>query len=931
VLSVVRRDAPELPGLRVAVAAAAANGLTGHYYSRRLDSSSASGIDYAGLYGVSIDEFGLPIQRRAADATRIDMQIAFARPRVARYDKEIPRLEWWTPANTSAVVWKGYLRLPKAGTYYVTTISQGASSVHLNRSRVALNAPFGGAIREDAFTYGDVGAPDVSSYATGHYAVPVTVGGPRDLPLEVRYAFHEGAVPWIDLYWVTPESPRDAAGKPIAEIIPATALFVEAPGPVAEAQVSGPHSTISSDVLYLDTKADSLATLTIRVADKQGRPLLGKRVHVANLASYGFKDTVLQPQAPTNAQGITTAQVKPYAAGHTAKFFATVLDEAVDIGQVAEVEVFQAGNLALLPRGFAPYYSETFTISPKPLVVGQPTRITVPVGNPLKVPLELSVRFLNNMANIGSSNWTTLGETEKFVLKPGETREFSITWTPQKEEGHLCFAVEVWGRELPQRAERENPLTLFVSAYAQAPAAPAPASGGSSMMDRRQQNLGSVTLPPCGFSEEYDRRDVPIHSSPCVPSEAEKYYCRVRLASIRLRINEFYDALYAVHTDESVQLTEDEVDDLRVYTADINDREAIAAAYDRCEKDPPDPEYKRLAAAVSDTPAGFLHAVTTSMERYQGAEAQGDAEWMSRHLTAQRLYLKRHAEALRRAADAMQESAEGLPLDDPRTLSAMQSAQSRRFERWRRGERFSQDQRKWFKEVGISEERATTAIDALAASKDTPPARSRRTLLLETATLYRESADEAERVPRPGASTGVEGKAGAPISQTYLVGNPHDREETIDLRIRRASLPSEWKLSIVNGESSSAGQAPQVLEVEAGRHYRVRLPAKGQLSIASVVVPAGVVGENTTARWAVEGKIGDELIGGMVHAMHVPGFLPDLELPAVGSLAATTVPGAAGSLDSRWRMTVMTVGIALALFAMFFLIWRRRRKAEQGG
>jgi hypothetical protein len=296
----------DVPGLRVAIAAAEpTHGLKGHYYSRH------PGADYAGLPGLRYDEFRLlPRPYPSPAAVRIDPQIAFARPRITRYDQDLPRLEWWTPSNASAVIWNGYLRLPKAGTYYLTTISLGASAVYLNKSRVALNAPFGGAIREDAFTYGDVGAPDVSSYATGHYAVPVTVSGPRDFPIEVQHLY-DGYSGWIDLYWVTPDSPRDGAGKPIAQLVPTEALFVEAPGPITESLVSGPHSTISSDVLYLDTKADSLATLTIRVADKQGRPVSGKRVHVSNLASYGGKDTVLQPEAPTNDQGIVTLGDSP--------------------------------------------------------------------------------------------------------------------------------------------------------------------------------------------------------------------------------------------------------------------------------------------------------------------------------------------------------------------------------------------------------------------------------------------------------------------------------------------------------------------------------------------------------------------------------------------------------------------------------------------
>ena len=59
--------------------------------------------------------------------------------------------------------------------------------------------------------------------------------------------------------------------------------------------------------------------------------------------------------------------------------------------------------------------------------------------------------------------------------------------------------------------------------------------------------------------------------------------------------------------------------------------------------------------------------------------------------------------------------------------------------------------------------------------------------------------------------------------------------------------------------------------------------AKAQVRLDSVVIPVGEVGANTAARWPVEGKIGDELIGGLVHEMNVPNIISDLKLPPVGS------------------------------------------------
>ena len=125
----------------------------------------------------------------------------------------------------------------------------------------------------------------------------------------------------------------------------------------------------------------------------------------------------------------------------------------------------------------------------------------------------------------------------------------------------------------------------------------------------------------------------------------------------------------------------------------------------------------------------------------------------------------------------------------------------------------------------------------------------------------------------------------APVEQAL---SEHHSEVRITLEGgQQVVLDSAWvgqnsAFGLAEGDTTSVPMAA-VAEVEPGRHYQVRLPAKGQIRLASVVVPVGVVGENTTARWAVEGRIGDELLGSMVHEMNVPAIVPDLELPPVGS------------------------------------------------
>ena len=269
-------------------AAQARHGLTGNYYT----SDDPTGQKFRG--GVDFDEFKLPLPQKQPDAVRVDQQVAFGKDQ-GFLGRDGEQLVWWTPENAVAVIWKGYIHLPRAGTFYFTTVSFGASAIYLNEARVALNGIDAGNLPSDAFTYdpaelkyGETTIGPSGTPGGRTYVVPVTVDRPRDFPIEVHYAIQGGQrLLGIDLLWVTPDAKRDASGKPIADIVPSDALYVDAPGPIDKSVVHGANSSISSDFLYFPaTDEDKYVTLTICLADENGRPIAGKHVHVSPLANY---------------------------------------------------------------------------------------------------------------------------------------------------------------------------------------------------------------------------------------------------------------------------------------------------------------------------------------------------------------------------------------------------------------------------------------------------------------------------------------------------------------------------------------------------------------------------------------------------------------------------------------------------------------------
>ncbi len=446
------------------------------------------------------DEFRIPVPTEPPVATRIDAQIAFGRGKGFLKSISAP---WWEPKSwlSFAAVWKGYIRLPKAGTYYLTTASADSSAVYLRGSRVALNGFYGGAIPSEAFTYD---APEPAYGLNSHaYVVPVTAEAPRVLPIEVRFSQHNlGGGIGIDLLWVTPDSPRDPkTGKPVAQIVPKEALFVEPPGPIDQPTTRAANCTISCDYLDLPIEGETYATVTVRLADKDGRPVPGHRVHVASaILSSDASDVIVQPQKPTDANGVTTAKVRHgWGYPHDSQLYAFDVADVVQVAQVAHLRTVKVPPTSFFPRTFGPYYDgQNFVISPRELRVGQATTVTVPLTNRQDIPYELRVRLSVCGWNIGGRNCKPVGESEPFVLKPNENHEAKVVWRPEQSDAHVCFKVEVLGGRVKPKAVpgawRPTPADLLAltAVSLQAP------SPSSTPLESRHYNVGPVSAGDAG-------------------------------------------------------------------------------------------------------------------------------------------------------------------------------------------------------------------------------------------------------------------------------------------------------------------------------------------------------------------------------------------------------------------------------------------------
>jgi hypothetical protein len=293
------------------------------------------------------------------------------------------------------------------------------------------------------------------------------------------------------------------------------------------------------------------------------------------------------------------------------------------------------------------------------------------------------------------------------------------------------------------------------------------------------------------------------------------------------------------------------------------------------------------------------------------------------------LYLKRAGDADRRAADEEQRRS-GLAASDDKELASEQMVVNDWTARAKHGGVSADDLAK-LQAVGMSANEAESFATDLSLYEQPVQLKEARATLSDSAALRHSAADQADQI---SALSPDQGLAGESFVQTYKVSNPHDKQETVDLYIYPLAMSPVWKVFIANvtdpsqlrGNSNAQPKYP-VNEVQAGNHYAVTLPSKAEVELASVLVPGGDVGANTVARWAVEGRIGGDVTGTMVHEMIVPHMVADFALPPIGSKEQLEdgIAPASNNQAHIFVTVVITVVVGILLLALLIL-WRRKRR-----
>jgi hypothetical protein len=143
--------------------------------------------------------------------------------------------------------------------------------------------------------------------------------------------------------------------------------------------------------------------------------------------------------------------------------------------------------------------------------------------------------------------------------------------------------------------------------------------------------------------------------------------------------------------------------------------------------------------------------------------------------------------------------------------------------------------------------------------------------MTEAAQAFRDMSFALTWEPPYGGSTGSAGRVGAGAAMleeehnlvrtgeaefSFEVGNPFAEETTIDLRVRRIDLPTDWIITL----SQNA----------------VTLGPGEQVTVTARAIPGLPGVQGTLPRFAVEGLANGELVGGVEFSVFLPAYMPFL-------------------------------------------------------
>jgi hypothetical protein len=580
-------------------------------------------------------------------------------------------------------------------------------------------------------------------------------------------------------------------------------------------------SSIEPESFWVIADGVSSSELVVTVRDAQGVPQAGKQVELSTTLG-----NLAQPTEPTDENGRTTAVISSTETGSAVITARNVTDDQ-DLAALSSIYFWQGRGetVGLIQPGGVPYAAPQLILGGQPFRSGLPMSFRVPMRNTNAVPVDITVSY--QVSNLGvGARFTEVDQVSK-TLQPGESWDAPGSWIVT-ETGHRCGAA-----------------TIEVTIDDQVIAV---------------QEVRTVDVGP--FQVNFD-----VPEDPCKEQDANKLIPRgAGLSGVRKHFRNALIQTYLVRECLKQQLS---------FSAALNGA-ALAQAQRDYQTVVEVPDYtpppvtvegditaaqedalNQVAEAAANAIA-LKEAVNVTGARIRGAGQAGDRVAAAQQMDAYRDFRRRHAEALQTLADSLDAAldvTEGAGVPDQ--FFTPQDYQE--YLEQLRTSGYAPDVRAFHQQSGLTD----AEIEAMR-QEEIERLETGRYAATTLYTLLREVRNTARQEAEDLLETyGTESQASLaqdsprafaiePIAGSFVVANPTDSRETVDLTVRPVNLPINWSYSLDN-------PAPVL---DAGEEVTVTL------TLSPGATP---MVEGTQIQAAVEGYIDGDYIGGIVFERWAPG------------------------------------------------------------
>lgn len=628
----------------------------------------------------------------------------------------------------------------------------------------------------------------------------------------------------------------------------------EVPAPLAP----GEARLLTLEPLRWFAPADGVARIYVRITlrDGNGQPLPGRTVRLTSSRGQVVDGGV------TDVQGQTLAYVRSNVSGEAELLASLDFAETCELATspTARVTFTDTPDDPLLGEAESPYMNSGISITPLPLAVGSPVTVSVELVNPNDFPIEVDVTFGIAQLGIGLV-FGPIGEVAGVRIEAESGAVVSIPWTPLVT-GHICVEVlytttpitQISTQQVAWQGSGRGQHNYNVGA-------------GPIISDEEQERMDLFLK----YREQFDNGQlvVDVVSS---PTQGFAKFCdpRGHLFSYILEntIRLFKEAAQAISDPEAYGRRQRQWDYRAMLQAqDPRPDYTIYATPERMKApllEPGEHLTSEMAEAANVWMSDGLEmiaqmrAALISMERYGDATEAGDQHWAAQQAAAHLYYKRQAATAMADFADHFEAYLQLLygagvhqAVVTPEAYAAYQARL--------RDEGFDEIEQEVHALLGIGAEEAEAFRQQVLAADPEAVSGDIIAPLAEIAAALREWAaaiTNAQHFPSPAEAVRLAATSDnqlARVSATraeFLVSNPLSETATIELHVRPLALPANWAATV----------SP----------VTVTLAPDEQHLAAVTLWPSGASVQGTYARVAVEGYIGNQLIGGVTQDVFIP-------------------------------------------------------------